>query len=82
MDQLTNETSLFLQDHPEADYNAVVAHFGSPEDIAAAYIETMKTSEILKKLRIRKVALSAIAIVLTFMAVTCTAHNRRNQLYK
>jgi hypothetical protein len=56
----------------------VVAHFGSPEDIAAAYIETMKTSEILKKLRIRKVALSAIAIVLAFMAVTCTAHNRRN----
>ena len=70
MEQIRKEVTLFLTDHPEADYNAVISHFGEPETIAAAYVESMGTAEILRKLRIRRRIVSAVAIVLAFVAIT------------
>ena len=70
MEQIRKEVTLFLTDHPEADYNAVISHFGEPETIAAAYVESMGTAEILRKLRIRRRIVSAVAIVLAFVVIT------------
>ena len=70
MEQIRKEVTLFLTDHPEADYNAVISHFGEPETIAAAYVESMGTAEILRKLHIRRRIVSAVAIVLAFVVIT------------
>lgn len=50
----------YLAVHPLADFPAVLEHFGSPQEIAAAYIENMTTSEITKKLRLRRKVLTAL----------------------
>ncbi len=85
MEQIRDEVSLFIADHPEADYNAVISRFGEPESIAASYVEGMGTADILKKFRIRKLVLSTIAIVLAFIvitwavAVTCALYRNEAQ---
>ena len=70
MEQICNEISLFLEEQPKADYNAMISRFGEPETIAASYVENMGTAEILKQLRIRKRILSIVAILLIFILVT------------
>ena len=73
MDQIHNEVGLYLEEHPGADYNAVLSRFGEPERIAAAYVEDMGAAEILKKLRIRRRILSTVALVLAFTLITWAA---------
>jgi len=63
---ITQSVEDYLAAHPLADFQAVQAHFGSPQEIAAAYIENMTTPEILKKFRFRKTVL----IVLCATAAT------------
>lgn len=50
----------YLATHPLADFPAVLEHFGSPQEIAASYIENMTTPEILKKFRFRKTVLTVL----------------------
>lgn len=50
----------YLATHPLADFPAVLEHFGSPQEIAASYIENMTTPEILKKFRFRKTILTIL----------------------
>lgn len=57
---ITQSVEDYLAAHPLADFQAVQAHFGSPQEIAAAYIENMTTPEILKKFRFRKTVLSIL----------------------
>ena len=64
MEQIYDEISLFLEDHPEADYNALISRFGEPESIATSYVDGMGTPEILKKFHIRKRILATVATVL------------------
>lgn len=45
---ITQSVEDYLAAHPQADFQAVQEHFGSPQEIAAAYIENMTTPEILK----------------------------------
>ena len=70
MEQIYDEISLFQEDHPEADYNALISRFGEPESIATSYVEGMGTSEILKKFHIRKRILPAAVAVLLFIILT------------
>ncbi|MBR3979156.1 MAG: hypothetical protein IKJ94_06000 [Oscillospiraceae bacterium] len=57
---ITQSVEDYLAAHPLADFQAVQAHFGSPQEIAAAYIENMTTPEILKKFRFRKTVLTIL----------------------
>ncbi len=57
---ITQSVEDYLAAHPLADFQAVQAHFGAPQEIAAAYIENMTTQEILKKFRFRKTVLSIL----------------------
>ena len=61
----------YLEEHPTADMDAIQAHFGTPERIAEAYIEEMTMSEIIKKFRVKKWAVTVIAVV---AAVTVVAY--------
>lgn len=57
---ITQSVEDYLAAHPLADFQAVQAHFGSPQEIAASYIENMTTPEILKKFRFRKTVLTIL----------------------
>lgn len=63
MDSLRQSVNAYLEENPGADFKEVKAHFGTPQQIAAAYVEEMDTSEVMKKLRIRK----------TVVGIVCTA---------
>lgn len=44
----------FASDHPSADYEHLVARFGSPEQIAATYVDEMESGELINSLRIKR----------------------------
>lgn len=55
-------------EHPEADFAALQAHFGTPQQIASAFVDEMGTAELLNALHTRRkiikiVLLCAAAIV-------------------
>ena len=89
MNLIRNDMISYLDERPEADYNAMISRFGEPESIAAAYVEGMGTAEILKKFRIRKQIVRTVAVVLAIImliwaaAVTCAiiSNNRTNGSY-
>ena len=58
--------SAFLEDHPDADFSQVEAHFGAPEQIASAFVADMDMPKLLNALRGRKrIFLSVIAALIT-----------------
>ena len=59
--QIQDNISLYLQDHPDADMQQIRAHFGTPNQIAAACVEDMETAVLLRSLRTRKKIVTAIA---------------------
>ena len=70
MVKIQSEVSSYFEEYPQADYKDLLSRFGDPETIAASYVEIMGTTEILKKLRVRKRILSTVAIVLAFIVIT------------
>ncbi len=73
MVKIQSEISSYFEEYPQADYKDLVSRFGDPESIAASYVESMGTAEILKKLRIRKRILISVAIVLAFITISWAA---------
>ena len=61
MEQITENVDGYLVETPEADYEQIVARFGAPETIAAAYVESTGTAEILRALQIRRRIVAIIA---------------------
>ena len=56
-----NAAELF-QENPQANYGDLVARFGSPDRLAASYIQDMDTRNLLRELRIkRRVTTTVIA---------------------
>ena len=56
----------YLEANPDADFSAVETHFGTPRQIATAFVDEMGAVELLLKLRARK---RVIRVVAAFMAV-------------
>ncbi len=50
----------FVSDTPGADYDAIVARFGTPEQITASYLEEMTGEELIGELDLKK---KVVAIV-------------------
>ena len=68
----------YVAEMPDATYDDLLARFGTPEQIAASYLEEMDISDIRKQLAIRKkimliISLSAICIVLLWIGVVSAA---------
>ena len=68
----------YLNDHPNADFAELSHRFGTPQQIAASYIEEMNVQDLLKRLRIRKkiiciVIATALTLVLLWAGVVITA---------
>lgn len=68
----------FVIENPHVDYATITQRFGTPQQIAASYIEEMSTPELTQQLRIRKtivriVAVTALMAVLLWAGVVITA---------
>lgn len=63
----------YIAEHPAADLAAIQARFGTPQQIAAAFVDEMGTEELLNKLRIRrriiKIIFLCVAIFLAIWAI-------------
>ena len=60
----------YLNDHPDADFAELSHRFGTPQQIAASYIEEMNVQDLLKQLRIRrKIICIVVATALTFVSL-------------
>ncbi len=66
MQQIQESVDQFLEQNPDADFDAVQLHFGEPQTIALSYIEDQDAPELLRKMRIKK---SVLAIVACTMAL-------------
>lgn len=60
--QIVDSVDDYLSGHPDADASQLKAQFGEPEVIAAAYVESAGTAEILKSLQIRRRIVSVITV--------------------
>ena len=70
MADIRSSVESFLQKHPDATFDTVIAHFGTPQQIADTYAAEIPPEELQKKLKIKKwvigitagVAISAVLI--------------------
>lgn len=63
----------FVTNHPGIAFSAVQTNFGTPQQIAAAYVDELDTAELLNKLRVRrrilKVLLIGVAVALAIWSI-------------
>lgn len=52
----------FVIENPHVDYATITQRFGTPQQIAASYIEEMSTPELTQQLRIRKTIVRIVAV--------------------
>ena len=68
LSEIQSNVTAYLHENPDADFVAVEARFGAPEQIAYAYIDELETPELLHRLHIRKwvirVTIGVTAIIL------------------
>lgn len=62
MANITATVEAYLAENPEADFPALQAHFGTPQQIAAAFVDEMDTAELLSKLKIRRHILQIVLV--------------------
>lgn len=74
MQQIHDSMDGYLADHPTADFAQIKTQFGEPESVAAAYVESTGTAEILKSLRIRRRIVAIIAAVTTTALLIWTSY--------
>ncbi len=69
MDRIRQSISSYMEEIPLADFSAVQAHFGTPQQIAHAYIEEMRTEEIAEKFNRKKsiATIVSVAVGLSFL---------------
>lgn len=72
MTQIRETVQEFVQEHPDADVAAIQAQLGTPQEIAAAYVENMETAAVLKDLRIRRRVLFAVCATMLAILISWT----------
>lgn len=72
MTQIRETVQEFAQEHPDADVAAIQAQLGTPQEIAAAYVENMETAAVLKGLRIRRRVLFAVCVTTLAILISWT----------
>ena len=72
MTQIRETVQEFVQEHPDADVAAIQAQLGTPQEIAAAYVENMETAAVLKGLRIRRRVLFAVCATMLAILISWT----------
>lgn len=73
MDNVRSGVIRYLEEHPDATAEQVMAYFGAPEAIAASYVESAGTAEILRSVRIRRKITAMVAVVLLVILLSWAA---------
>ncbi len=77
LEQIRHSVEDYRAENPAADIQGILEHFGTPQEIAAAYIDEMTTTEIQKKFKITKrvivIVCTAIALALILWATVLVA---------
>ena len=73
MDNVRSGATRYLEEHPDATAEQVMAYFGAPEAIAASYVESAGTAEILRAVRIRRKITAMVAVVLLVILLSWVA---------
>ena len=68
--QIRCSIMVFLQENPEADLEAVQAHFGTKQEIVEDFVRNEDASDLLRKMSIKKKVLAIIAGVMILITVT------------
>ena len=63
LDQIEATVHEYLTENPGADYTSLLKRFGTPQQIASAYVDAMDTAELLRNLKIRRNVLRIVATV-------------------
>lgn len=64
LNNLEHRVAEYVAENPAADIAALTGHFGTPQTVAAAYVDSTSTPELLRALRIRKrIVITVAAIV-------------------
>ena len=53
----------YIAEHPAADLAAIQARFGTPQQIAAAFVDEMETEELLQRINYRNKIIKGFAIL-------------------
>lgn len=53
LEKISGTIMEYLSEEPGADYDRLLARVGTPQRIAASYVDEMETPELLRQLRIR-----------------------------
>lgn len=69
MANITTTIEGYRAEHPEADFSALQAHFGTPRQIAAAFVDEMETDELLNALKIRRKIMAIVTIIAITMVM-------------
>lgn len=59
----------YIEENPDAGFEDVQKHFGTPQQIAASYIEELEMPELVRKLNLRRRVLSVLCISLGVCAL-------------
>ena len=59
--QIRSSIADYLQENPNADFEAVQLHFGAPKEIAASYIHGQDAAALLNTVQIKKKILAIVA---------------------
>lgn len=73
MDNVRSGATRYLEEHPDATAEQVMAYFGAPEAIAASYVESAGTAEILRSVRSRRKITAMAAVVLLVILLSWAA---------
>ncbi len=66
---LEHRVAEYLAENPAADIATLVGHFGTPQTVAAAYVDSASTPELLRALHIRKRIIMTVAAIVTAAAL-------------
>lgn len=63
--QISDSVDDYLLQNPDADFEMIQMHFGTPQEIAVSYVDEQDASVLLKKMSIKKKVLVIVAGVMT-----------------
>lgn len=91
LSDLQYNVNAYLSENPDAALCDVQDHFGTPQQIAASYVEELGTPELLGKLKLRRRILTLVAAVLAVglivwaiavVIASIDAHNSARNYYE
>ena len=71
--QFDASLSDYIESNPDVDFIDLEDHFGSPEAIAASYVENAGTADILQALRIRKRIVLTVSLAFAVLLISWAA---------